>query len=123
MSKSRKKQPITYTYYSQNGARLTIIAGKNGVTEADITTLRKMDRRERLNDRYEKESRDFKTENLKLKFAKEPEKCIGDPIEELPASNLGIVELIEPEAEQASPMLEQLGEALRTMLRVEPTTQ
>lgn len=114
MSKSRKKQPITYTYLSLEGPPITITAGQDGVTQADITLLRDFDRSTHLNERYEKENKDPLTERKKIQHAKEPEQY-SDPIGDLAEGAFDLIEIIEPDEKSDNALLEQLAEFMKLL--------
>lgn len=78
---------ITYTYYSWDETEkkevpVIVTAGKDGVTEEHIMILQEMEHEENLQNRYESENRDYRTENQKQKRSAGDEE-VTDPIEGL----------------------------------------
>lgn len=57
--KTSKKKRTTYIYYSEDGNHTVLRPGENGVTEADIALLHKMDDDEFDNDRRESSTERF----------------------------------------------------------------
>lgn len=57
--KTGKKSRTTYIYYSEDGSRTVLRPGEDGVTEADIALLHKMDDDEFDNDRRESSAERF----------------------------------------------------------------
>lgn len=80
MAKKANKDCTEYTYHC-NGKAYRIIAGKDGVTEADIIVLRDEDHREELLNRYDYESRDYGIEFLKEIWSMDENAT--DPIESI----------------------------------------
>jgi len=111
---AKKKQSITYTYWrcdeeSKRTLPITITAGQDGVTEEHIIMLSDFDHAADLGDRYEKENRDYETENKKSKFETDPENSTGDPIENLETSATDPAHILFKEkVDVPNPLVEQL---------------
>jgi|GEM_PF-1418504 hypothetical protein len=113
MSKSRKKQSTTYTYWHWNeeakkALPLTITAGQDGVTEEHIILLNEFDHAADLGDRYERENRDYSTENQKSRYESDPDDCIGDPIGNLGTRKTDPSFIFEQDVDKPNPLVEQL---------------
>lgn len=110
---AKKKQPTTYTYWRWNEEAkktlpLTITAGQDGVTEEHIILLNDFDHAADLGERYERENRDFSTENKKAKYDSNPDDCIGDPIENIGTRKPDPASFYEDRANEPNPLVEQL---------------
>lgn len=114
MKNSKKNQSITYTYWSwdeesKRTLPITITAGQDGVTEEHIIMLSDFDHAAGLGDRYEKENRDYETENKKSKLEADPENSIGDPIENLETSATDPAHILfEGKTDEPNPLVGQL---------------
>ncbi len=110
---AKKKQNITYTYWSwdeesKKTLPITITAGQDGVTEEHIILLNDFDHAADLGDRYEQENRDFGTENKKSKLESDPDDCTGDPIENLGTRKTDPAFFLDQKADEPNPLVEQL---------------
>jgi len=113
MRKSKKNQSINYTYWrwdeeSKKTLPITITAGQDGVTEEHIIMLNDFDHAAGLGDRYEQENRDYETENKKLENFRNPKECNGDPIEALITHKTDPAFILEQNADEPNPLVEQL---------------
>ena len=114
MKNSKKNQSTTYTYWrwdeeSKRTLPITITAGQDGVTEEHIIMLSDFDHAADLGDRYEKENRDYGTENKKSKFETDPENSTGEPIENLETSATDPAYILfEEKVDVPNPLVEQL---------------
>ena len=113
VKKLEKKQSTTYTYWhwneeSKKTLPLTITAGQDGVTEEHIILLNEFDHAADLGERYERENRDFNTENQKSKYESDPDDCIGDPIENLGTRDTDPPFFLEQNVDKPNPLVEQL---------------
>ena len=121
--KNPKKQPTTYTYTYWNeeakkSLSITITAGQDGVTEEHIIMLNESEHAADLGDRYEKENRDYETENQKSRHESNPNDSIGDPIENLQSNAPDPSHILfEEKADEPNPLVEQL---LTLMERLTP---
>jgi hypothetical protein len=75
--------------------------GQDGVTEDHIILLNDFDHAADLSARYEQENRDYETENKKLKYFRNPEECIEDPIESLITHKTDPAFFLEQKADKA----------------------
>jgi len=110
----------TYTYWDEeikDYVTITITPGQDGVTEEYIILLKEFDHEADLGDRYEKENRDFATENKKAKFSVSPEDYVGDPIENLGTCKTDPAFLVDYDPNETTPLVQQL---LALMPELEP---
>lgn len=110
---AKKNQSITYTYWhwdeeSKKTLPITITAGQDGVTEEHIILLNDFDHAADLGDRYEQENRDYGTENKKSRCESDPDDCIGDPIENLSTRKTDPSYLLDQNADEPNPIVEQM---------------
>jgi hypothetical protein len=115
--KQNQNQNITYTYWcwdeeTKEEVPITITAGQDGVTEEHIILLNEFDHAAGLSERYERENRDFGTENQKLKHARNPKDSIGDPIENLGTRETDPAFFLESKPDKPKPLVEQLLELM-----------
>lgn len=113
MKKPKKKQSTTYTYWHwdeevKKTLPITITAGQDGVTEEHIILLNEFDHAADLGDRYERENRDYNTENQKSRYESDPDDCIGDPIENLGTRDTDPSFFLEQNLDKPNPLVEQL---------------
>lgn len=113
MKRPRENQSILYTYWYwdeelQQNIPTTITSGQDCVTEELIIQLKEFDHEESLSDRYERENRDFTTENKKNQFSESPEDSAGDPIENLGTYKTDPAYLLDHDPNDSSPIVEQL---------------
>ena len=112
-SRPKQKQTITYTYTYWDAAAkkevsITLTSGQDGVTEDYIILLKEFDHEADLGDRYEKENRDFDTENKKVRNSENPEDYAADPIENLGTCKTDPAFMIEQESSEHNPLVQQL---------------
>ncbi len=111
--KAKQENRITYTYWHWNEEAkktlpITITAGQDGVTEEHIIMLDDFDHAADLGDRYERENRDYSTENQKSRYESDPDDCIGDPIENLGTRKTDPSFIFEQDVDKPNPLVEQL---------------